>query len=213
MIMNYNNLKKMEEKIEDLMKDKEFLRINDEIIIKREKRSYLKKGFTENIVKYIACGQWEEYSMFSGSITKSAFEAIMNYNDDKKLDDKKLIEIKVNQNAIELTFENEDFIADFENDLNSYLKFKFNSKKNDIHILLYQKMDITLQVIMIKKLVEYYNSIVYKCDICGNYEYKLNQVEYACSGCGKKRCEECYKDENNYCNECYNEDDYIDNML
>lgn len=219
MMMDYFKLVKMEEKVNELMKDKNYLKINDEVCIKRETKQYLKEGKTENVIYYETLHSIETYSMFTGGLTNSAYEAIMNYENNNNL-----IEIKLNKNAVELTFKNEDFIADFENDLNSYLKFKFNSKKNDIHILLYQSMDINLQVIMIKKLVEYYNSIVYKCDVCGNYEYKINKSEYTCS-CGKKRCEECYKNGNiarkfygrqieiNYCNDCYNNDDFIDDML
>jgi hypothetical protein len=192
MIMDYYKLKEMEEKVESLMSNKDFLRIfdedlNEEIIIKREPRSYLKKGYTENVIKYIACGQWEEYSMFCGSITNKAYEAIMNYTHDTKL-----IEMKVNKNAIELTFSDEEFISDFIADVKTYLKFELNSQKNDIHILLYQELDVNLQVMLIKKLVDYYNNdLTYKCEYCNGYEYIENKEIYQCEACGKNRCEEC----------------------
>lgn len=115
----------------------------------------------------------------------------------------RLINLEIKDCSIfELVVADESFIDDIIDDLKKFLKLEVLVKNNSIGIVVNNDLSWDLQYTMIKKFVEYFSYLTYKCD-CGKYEYKQN-ILYC--ECGQVMCQECKNiditTENEICDNC-----------
>lgn len=115
----------------------------------------------------------------------------------------RLINLEIKDCSIfELVVADESFIDDIIDDLKKFLKLEILVKNNSIGIIVNNELSWDLQFTMIKKFVEYFSFLTYKCD-CGKYEYKQN-ILYC--KCGKIMCQDCRNidvyTENEICDNC-----------